>query len=368
MNEKRWRLLATLLLLIALLWRMLGAPVTAEQWRALDTPLWQARALLPARMTRMLRLWPLAARPIAQPEPAPLLDPADEPDARASLTLTVYDPSTQATFEQSLESYVCHVVAAETPASYHLEALKAQAVAARTRVVAQAVALGGKGCVSHPGADICTDSAHCQGYATLEECRALWGDSYGAYSARIAEAVANTRGELITYGGEPITVLYHAMSGGHTEDARAVFAQSLPYLVGVESAGEETLRGCYEDAAFTYAEAAARLAALVPGATAADVRERFAIGAHTETGRVDTLQLAGQEIAATDLRRALGLRSTWFTLSADENGLIFHQRGYGHGVGMSQAGANAMAADGAGYADILAHYYQGTALMPLTLP
>ncbi len=346
------------LLALLLLWRMLGAPLTAEQFSHLETPFWQARALLPLRVARILTLW----FPVDSAEPETLPQEAMTQEERALMamsdmtdeTIAVYVAQEQNLVVLPLEDYVCGVVAAEMPAAYHLEALKAQAVAARTRAVQQR---GQGGCALHAGADVCTDSGHCQAYATLEECREKWGDEYQPYRDRVLAAVRETAGEILTYEGEPITVYYHAMSGGRTEDAAAVFGQAEPYLVSVSSEGEEDARGFYADAFVSYETLAEAL-----DSTPDELRRTFAIAQYTQTGRVSTVLVGERHVPASELRESLGLRSTWFTFSMDEEGVTFHQQGYGHGVGMSQVGANAMAADGAPYVQILTHYYPGTSV------
>lgn len=352
--------LCALLLALALCWRMVGAPVTLAQFRALQTPFWQARTLLPSRSVRMWKLWlPSASEPAAETMTE---EAGEETDAAQDAQMVnVYLTQENRLTRMTLEGYVCGVVAAEMPARYHLEALKAQAVAARTRVLAQ---MEQGGCSRHPGADICTDSAHCQGYATLGECRQKWQDGYEAYRDRVLQAQRATRGEVLTYDGELITVLYHAISGGQTEDAATVFSQSVPYLVSVESGGEEETSGFWQDDSFSFAEIAQKINQEIHTVhlTAQDVQRSFAISRYTTSGRVEAVQIREQEIAATALRKTLGLRSTWFSISMDDQGITFHQRGYGHGVGMSQAGANSMAANGAAYAQILAHYYPGVML------
>ncbi|MDD6144040.1 MAG: stage II sporulation protein D [bacterium] len=335
---------SALILLLVVCWRILGAPVTAQDFAGLRTEMWQARELLGKRVARVLQGW-MHPPEKAQEQPA----------------ISVYLTQENRLVSMTLEGYVCGVVAAEMPAKYHLEALKAQAVAARTRVLQQ-IAEGG--CSLHEGADICTDSAHCQGYATLAECESRWGDSYSAYRDRIHQAGMETRGEVLTYDGELITVLYHAMSGGMTEDAQAVFSQSVPYLKSVESAGEEDAPGFYTETSFTHQQMAEKLRAL-PGCenlTAQQVQRTFAIASYTDTGRVSTLRAGDAEISAVDVRRALGLRSTWFSITSNGASVTFLQRGYGHGVGMSQVGANSMGAEGQDYAQILMHYYPGTRL------
>lgn len=154
--------------------------------------------------------------------------------------------------------------------------------------------------------------------------------------------------------------MYHAISGGRTEAAQTVFSQALPYLVSVESDGEEGVPGYQQDTFFTFDEMAALLGdAFDLDLTAQEVERTLAVAGYTDTGRVAAMLVGDKEVEATAFRQALGLRSTWFTMSMDGSGVTFHQRGYGHGVGMSQAGANSMAADGADYRAILTHYYPG---------
>lgn len=357
---------AAVLLALALLWRMLGSPLTAEQFGDLGAPFWQARVLMPSRVVRVLRLW-LPAE--AAPATDTLREDGMSEDERAlerlardgqEELLNVYLAKEDRLVSMPMDGYVCGVIAAEMPASYHMEALKAQAVAARTRALWQKK---NGGCELHAGADVCTYSAHCQGYATLNECKAMWGDAYPAYRDRILEAEAATADELLTYEGEPITVMYHAISGGRTEDAATVFSQSLPYLVSVESQTEDGARGLTTETALSFAEIAKALNASQGFDLSAEtVRRTLSVAAYTDSGRVKSMQIGDREIPATAFRAALGLRSTWFSLSMDENGATFFQRGYGHGVGMSQAGANGMAAEGANYTDILLHYYPGVTL------
>lgn len=348
--------LCVAILIAALCWRMLGAPLTKEDFQNLETPMRQARLLLPQRVERMLRLW----LPGAQTEAAQTMtqEAGEVGEPSEENLLLVYLTQEDRLARMTLEGYVCGVVAAEMPAQYHLEALKAQAVAARTRALWQKEQ---GGCALHPGADICTDSTHCQGYATLGQCREMWGGSYEAYRDRLLQAQKETAGQWIAYGDKPITVLYHAISGGRTENVQTVFAESLPYLVSVESIEDESARGYQQETAFTFEEIARKLNSTLDGAqlTAQDVQRSLSIGGYTDSGRVSHVQIGEQRIEATVLRRALGLRSTWFTISADDQGVVFHQRGYGHGVGMSQAGANSMAASGADYAQIIRHYYTG---------
>ncbi len=251
------------------------------------------------------------------------------------------------------EAYLIGVVAAEMPAVYELAALEAQAVAARTRTV-------GTSCRSHPRADVCGESSCCQGYLDEAEQQARWGEDTDYYRARIQEAVATTRGVIMTYDNEPIEVLYHAVSGGYTENVEAVYKEALPYLRGVASPGEEGSPGYETMMTFTQAELASAFPDEVRGGVVAlEVLER------SDSGRVLSIRVGVHEMTGRVFRSALGLKSTNFTIAGDGDMVVISQRGYGHGVGMSQAGANAMALEGATYEEILLHYYTGVEMTVL---
>ena len=350
--------ICTLIFVVALLWRMIGAPVTAEHFSGMETHLWQAGRLLPQRTARILLHWHAFARQIDETMDQEV-ELHEETEIR-EVWLNVYIDDEERLAQMSLKGYVCGVLAEEMPAAYHLEALKAQAVAARTRAIYQ---INEGGCALHPGADICTDSSHCQGYASLKECRTKWGPDYEMYRDRILEAERQTKDERLCYDGQPIQVFYHAVSGGRTENAAAVFAQELPYLISVESAGEESVRGFRTDTSIPFDEIAQKLSSLMGKDLSPEaVQKTLAINSYSETGRVESLKIDGETIAAAAFRSALNLRSTLFSMTMNEEGVTFHQQGYGHGVGMSQAGANVMAADGYAYNEILMHYYPGVTI------
>ena len=247
----------------------------------------------------------------------------------------------------NLEDYVAGVVAAEMPALYHMEALKAQAVAARTRVAA------GR-CRQNADADVCTNAQCCQGYISEAERFEKWGADADQMNERIRQAVQATEGVIMLYDGQPIEVLYHAVSGGYTENAEEVFAQALPYLRGVESPGEEDARGYQTEQIFTKQE----IADVFPDATHNGKIELEILG-RLESGRVTLIRVGRLTMTGRQFRSALGLKSTNFELFMRDNQIVVAQKGYGHGVGMSQAGADAMAKNGADYMAILSHYYTG---------
>lgn len=253
------------------------------------------------------------------------------------------------------------------PAQYHPQALRCQAVAARTRAAAQRRSNGGSGCARHPDCDLCTDSACCQGWLSENARRTRWQEAFDQYEQRTRSAVSDTASEVLTYHGLPAEILYHACSGGMTEDAAAVFSHSVPYLVSVDSPGEEGYSGFASDTVMTLEEAAARLLAAFPdcGVTPAELPGALRLRSSTASGRIEQIDVGQTSVTGAQFRRALGLRSTLCTWDAADGLMTFHTLGYGHGVGMSQAGAQAMAASGSGYRQILSHYYPGTQLVHL---
>lgn len=349
--------LCALLLVLSMLWLALGAPLAAVEWR--EIPLRMERLLLqlPSRAQPMLHQWLLKGASTSARAEGPL----------AGLTLRIWRNDDRAAREIPLEAYVTGVVAAEMPARYGTEALRCQAVAARTRAVYACRALGGNGCAAHPDCDLCDSPACCQGYRDMDGRAAAWGSEASVLEARVVSAVQATRGQILTYDGLPIEVLYHACSGGRTEDAAAVFARGQPYLVSVSSPGEESYDGYTARVSFTLTQAAGLLREAFPGCgvTAEGLPGQLRLLSTTASGRVDTMMVGTRTVTGRELRQALSLRSTLISWDADDTAITFTTLGYGHGVGMSQAGAQAMAAQGAGYADILAHYYPGTSLSQL---
>lgn len=279
------------------------------------------------------------------------------PETTVSLPETVYEipvRTGQEVQQQNLEEYLVGVVLAEMPASFEKEALKAQAVVARTYTM-RANLSGGK----HGDGSVCTDYACCQAYIDPEDYLNKGGTTENV--DKIRTAVTDTAGQVLTYGGELIEATYFSCSGGSTEDAVAVWGTDYPYLQAVESPGEEEAAHYTDTVRFSPEEFAGALGAVLSGSP----REWFGAVTYTEGGGVDTMVIGGKTYKGTELRQKLGLRSTAFTVSAGED-ITITTRGYGHRVGMSQYGADAMAALGNHYTDILAHYYQGTALSALS--
>lgn len=257
----------------------------------------------------------------------------------------------------SMTEYLTGVVAAEMPASFETEALKAQAVAARS--YAMYCAENGK----HSGGKVCTSSLCCQAYLSDSQLQRRWGTGYEKYRAKISAAVKATEGEYLSYLGAPAQAVFHSSSAGITENSANVWAY-VPYLVSVSSPeSEETVPNFTSLVRISPEELKSGVLSLRPGAIfPEDCAGWLGEIRRDDSGRVAGVTLGGEELSGRELRSLFLLRSTAFDLSFDNGSFLFTVVGFGHGVGMSQYGANVMAQNGADYASILAHYYPGTML------
>ena len=253
--------------------------------------------------------------------------------------------------QMELEEYVACVVLAEMPASFESEALKAQAVVARTYALKRH-----RSDNKHEGGAVCTDPACCQAYCTREAYLKKGGSISSV--EKVFQAVESTRGQVITYNGTLIEATYFSCSGGRTEDAVAVWGADIPYLQAVDSPGEESATHYMDTVTFSVKEFAQRM-----GLEQSRLTGNW-IGAITYTsgGGVDTIRFAGQQFSGTTVRQKLNLRSTAFVITAVGSTVTVTTKGYGHRVGMSQYGAEAMAVSGKNHRQILSYYYQGTTL------
>ena len=257
--------------------------------------------------------------------------------------------------EMSMADYLRGVVTAEMPASFELEALKAQTVAARTYWLSQS------GTSKHEGADICSDSGCCQAYISREEAAANWGDKAVEYGGRIARAVAQTDGLCVTYEGKPIQALFFSSAPGSTVDAQAVWGRALPYLVSVDSPEGEEVPNYHSQLTMTTREFRALVAGEYPQADlTGPVSGWLSDFVWEPSGTVSRVRVGGISMTGGQVRKLLGLRSACFSVSVRGEEMTFHVTGYGHGVGMSQYGANAMARQGKSFREILNWYYTGT--------
>ncbi len=251
----------------------------------------------------------------------------------------------------TVEEYVARVTAHEMPYTFHKEALKAQAVAARTYLYYCLE----NGSHPHDGADVCDDITHCCGYITEDELAERYGTKYAEAAMEAVRDAANaTKGEVLMYDGEPILSVWHSSSEGTTEDSGAVWMHSLPYLRSVST--PEKMEATFKS--FTLTE----LAKLLRGA-GCKYNGGTNIRVHsTLSGRCKGLTIGNAYLSGSAARSLFGLRSTDFTVNYHGGRLYFTVYGYGHGVGMSQYGANKLAEDGSDYREILSHYYVGSDL------
>ena len=304
---------------------------------------------------------------ISELPPAVDRSPIDSP--AGPITLRVFNHTTGQVREVELEEYLVGVVAAEMPASFDLEALKAQAVVARTYTVNQMRAYDGKGCDKHPDpADICTDHTHCQAWESEEASLGKWAAADAAeYLNKIRTAVRETAGLVVTNDGQTIDAVFHAHCGGHTENSEDVWSSALPYLRAVHCPWCAGTRWSKTEHTFTGAQFAQKVlphVSAVPVSTAG--RPLLASPALSTGGRIKTLTVAGESVSGRVMRSALGLPSTNFTWRIEGDTVIFTNQGYGHGVGLCQYGADGMAKAGKTYTEIIQHYYTGVELLPLS--
>lgn len=244
--------------------------------------------------------------------------------------------------EIPIDKYICGVVSAEMPASYSIEALKAQAVVARTYTLYQIINSKGK----HQDADICDDFACCQAWLSKEDRFAKWNEEEAEQNwGKIEDAVYKTQGQIITYLGEPIDAFFHSNSGGITETANNVWGGSnFPYLQSVETSGEDEYSSYNSEVELPKEDLISKLKEKHPEIEI-DWNEEDAIKIleYTQSNRVKTLKIGNIKIAGTEARAIFGLKSTNFKVDTEDNKIKFEVQGYGHGVGMSQTGAEAMA-------------------------
>ncbi len=322
-----------------------------------------AGALLPLALFLFLTLR-LRSDPEPAPEPlptpeateAPTPSPAPGPDRQRRVTLLTEEGELSIT----MEDYLFGVVAAEMPASFPLEALKAQAAAARTDTVWRQ-----NGHSPHPAGVCCADPGCCKAWFSEAQLRERWGADYDRWAAVVRRAVAETDGAILVYDGEPIFAAFHACSDGSTEASENVWVQALPYLRSVPSPETaETVPDFCSGLSVSYNELRRLALASYPEADLSGPGAEWLTGAeYTESGRLLRVILGGVTLTGNQLRFLLGLRSAAVTWTCGETEIRFSVRGYGHGVGMSQYGARQMALEGADWRAILAHYYPGTTLV-----
>lgn len=247
--------------------------------------------------------------------------------------------------ELKVEDYLIGVLAAEMPASFEEEALKAQAVASRTYAMYKILHN------ENEDYDILTNVTH-QEYISKEEMQKKWNNNYSFYLNKISNAVKETKDEVMFYGNEIIEAFYFSMSNGATEDAQSVFQQELPYIKATTSSWDnESLNNFKVTTTFTKDKFCESLK--LGECKTIDIDNINYSASH----RVNTIMINDKKFLGTEVRSLLILRSTDFEIDVDNNEINITTKGYGHGVGMSQYGANGMAKEGYNYKEILKHYY-----------
>lgn len=263
-------------------------------------------------------------------------------------TVSVYIKSEDKVEEMAVDEYLSGVVAAEMPADFETEALKAQAAAARTYLKShEDEAAKGNIAEEHKGAVICTDFNHCQ----------AWTEKA---SKKVKKAVADTKGQIITYNGKPITAVFHSTSSGKTENAADVWCGDVPYLVSVDSSWDSQSPKYESEKTVSTDEFKQTVADNVGGVN----WDGGLIGniERSQAGGIKTITVGDKTIKGTELRKFFDLQSTNAEIEEKDGNVIFKVKGYGHGVGMSQYGADYLAKNGKSYEEIIKTYYTGAEL------
>ncbi|WP_099360923.1 stage II sporulation protein D [Fredinandcohnia onubensis] len=268
-----------------------------------------------------------------------------------TVEVAVHRVSAQRIENVPLEEYVVGVLAMEMPADFELEALKAQALAARTYVVRQM--LSEQKLKVPNGADVSDTVSH-QVYKNNEELKAQWKGDYDWKIEKIRQAVKKTQGQIITFNGEPIDAVFYSTSNGYTEDSENVWKNAVPYLKSVESPWDVNTEKFHSQVNMPVSEFENKL-----GIKLGNGNDVGKITSRTKSNRVASVEVGGKTFTGVQVRDALGLRSSDFSWERKGSHIVIQTKGYGHGVGMSQYGADGMAKEGKSYKDIVTHYYQG---------
>ena len=258
------------------------------------------------------------------------------------------------------KEYIIGCVAAEMPASYHEEALKAQAVACYTYMKLKK-SQGADSSLN--GADISDSSKTNQGFLTDDQMKAKWGDSFDKYYGKISAAVESVLGKTITYNNEPVMAVFHAICPSKTESAETVWGKDIPYLQSVASTGDK-LSPSYSSTLVVTQDEFKNLASVIQGASFGDNPEEYIVNpVLSDCGTVKSVTVGGVSVSGETVRAAFSLKSAAFTVKYENGSFTFSVSGYGHFVGMSQYGADYMARQGSTYDQILKHYYTGVEIV-----
>ncbi|MFZ3578571.1 stage II sporulation protein D [Virgibacillus sp. DJP39] len=269
--------------------------------------------------------------------------------AESPISVAVMRASSDKVEDVPLENYVAGVVASEMPANFEKEALKAQTLAARTYVVAHMLHQPKK-----ESKIAITDTVQHQVYKDEQELRRIWGTDYDWKMSKIIEAVEATQGEIITYKDKPITPTFFSTGNGYTENSEDYFKSKFAYLRSVESPWDKESPKYLDQVTIPIKEVEKKLQLEIPSKKTLSLK-----ASRTEGHRIDQLSIGNKTFSGREVRKKLDLRSSDFTIEKKNDHLIFTTKGYGHGVGMSQYGANGMAKEGKSYKEILTYYYKG---------
>lgn len=297
---------------------------------------------------------PDVSRSVPGADPGQTGENAGQPAADADTLLRVWDG--EQVVEMTMAEYLPGVVRGEMPAAFHQQALDAQAVAERTFIYYH-MASGRK--AAHPDADVCMDYRCCNAYTSAQAAAEKWGDHAAEYEAKVQQAVRDTDGQVILYNGQPILAAFHSSSAGVTADSGDVWSSSLPYLHSVETPeGEDSVPNYYSVSTFSPEEfREIFLAAHGDADLSGDPAEWFRDRTVNDSGRVERVTIGGVSVEGTEVRRLFSLRSACFTVDTGEEGVAFRVTGFGHGVGMSQYGAELLARQGKTWQEIIHWYY-----------
>ncbi len=271
-------------------------------------------------------------------------------------TINLLHKKTGEVEQVNLDDYLCNVVSAEMPANYEEEALKAQAIVARTYTVFKILNK------KHENADICDDSTCCQAWISKEDRLARWEESQRESNwEKICRVVNATKGNIITYNNSPINAFFHSNSGGKTEAPVNVWGGTgYPYLKTVETSGEDSYTQYASEVILTHEELLKKLKEKYKDISINfSEQEDIKVLEYTEGGRVKTIKFGNHQISGVEARTLLGLRSANFEVINENGNIKFSVKGYGHGVGMSQTGADSLAKQGSSANDIINHFYIG---------
>lgn len=272
-------------------------------------------------------------------------------------TITVFMTESSEIMKMEMKDYIIGVVAAEVPASYETEAIKAQAIVAMTYAQYRK---------KHPdkniSADISDDSSKHQGYMTDDDMKEKWGDAYESYRTKIEDAVDSVTGSVILYENEPIMAAYHAISGGKTESAENIWGEDIPYLQSVDSEWDIYSSRYTSEVRLTADEVKKIMKTSEKADFDSPEEEWIEIKKTTDNGTVLEAIICGIDLTGIETRELFALRSPVFDVKYEDGEFIFTVSGYGHGVGMSQNGANCMAKEGKTAEEIIKHYYKGVTI------